>query len=532
MKTKIFIIGIQLFAMSLVALAQKPSLKQYIMDASKHLQLKEYNQAIEKLTWCYNQDSTNGNVCFLLGKAYFYSDQTLKKCISYLSKAKPISKTYNEANPKERNAPFEALFLLSNAYYHNYMFENALPTIEEYLTYNPTNKEEAEQLKKYIQNAIELVNNPLKINIINLGCDINSTYDDHSPVFSLDEKTMIFTSKRKGSTGNFKTSDGQYFEDIYITHKVDDKWQSPQKISENINTMEHEASVALNADGSELIIYKDDVGDGNLYISMFNGTDWTKPTPLSSNVNSTYDESHASISADGNTLYFSSNRPGGNGGYDIYTSKRLPNGEWSLATNVGPVINTDKDENGPFIHPDGTTLYFSSKGHNSMGGYDLFYSVLKEDGTFSKPDNMGYPINSIDNDAFYVISADGKRAYYATNQTGGCGGRDIYMVDLLSVPERSIVLVTGYLRKAGTNDIVKDVVLTITDVDNNIVGEFKPNHHSGKYTLVLPKSKQHYQLKTSDNSIQFDNDKLEIPDNSSFYMLQRPVELEVIGTVK
>ncbi len=512
--------------------AQKVSIKQNIMDAVKHMQLKEYPQAIVLLQQCYNQDSLNGNVNYLLGKSWYYADATLSKCIFYLKKAIPISNTYSNANPKEKNAPPEALYLLANACYHQSFFEDAKTACEQYLTYEPENKAEIQKLLFYIGNAIPLVQNPLKINIVNLGCDINSSYDDHSPVFNIDETTMIFTSKRKGSTGNFKTSDGQYFEDIYITHKVDGKWQVPEKISKNINTMEHEASVALSSDGSELIIYKDDVGDGNLYISVYDGTEWSKPQKMSPNINSTYDESHASISADGNILYFTSNRPGGYGGYDIYISQRLPNGEWSLATNAGNIINTSDDENGPFIHPDGTTLYFSSKGHNSMGGYDLFYSILKEDGTFTKPDNMGYPINSIDNDAFYVISADGKRAYYATIQPGGCGGKDIYMVDLLSVPERSVVLITGFLRKTSTNEILKDIVLKIFDTDNKLIGTFRPNKNNGKYTLVLPKSKQNYILKPEDNTVVLENNHLEIPENSSFYLLQRPVEMETLGIVK
>lgn len=532
MKNKKNFILFVLLISSLYSFAQKPNYKQYIIDASKHMQLKEYTQAIEKLLWCYAQDSTNGNVNYLLGKAYYLTDATLKKAIPFLEKSKPVSASYNEANPKERNAPIESLYLLANAYYRLYKFEDALTKIDEFIGFNPIQKEEAVILKQYIQNAIVLFNNPIQINIISLGCNVNSNFDDHSPVFTIDEKTMIFTSKRKGSTGNFKTSDGQYFEDIYITHKKDDQWQPPIKISENINTMEHEASVALSADGNELIIYKDDVGDGNLYISNFNGTDWTKPLPLSSNINSTYDESHASISADGNTLYFSSNRPGGFGGYDIYVSHKLPNGDWSYATNLGPIINTDKDENGPFIHPDGTTLYFSSKGHNSMGGYDLFYSVLKEDGTFTKPDNMGYPINSIDNDAFYVISADGKRGYYSSVQTGGCGARDIYLVDLLSVPERSVVVVTGYLKKADNREIIKDIILSVYDSNNNLIGNFKPNANTGKYTLVLPKAKQHYIFKAKDKSISFENNQLVIPDNSSFYLLQRPLEMDEIGIVK
>ena len=359
-----------------------------------------------------------------------------------------------------------------------------------------------------------------------MGAVINSGYDDHSPVFNIEETIMVFTSKRKGSTGNFKTSDKQYFEDIYISHKENGQWATPQKISENINTMEHEASVALSADGNDLIIYKDDVGDGNLYISHFNGTEWSKPEKLSLNVNSTYNESHASISCDGSTLYFSSNRPGGFGGYDIYYSKRLPNGDWSLAQNAGPVINTEFDENGPFIHPDGSTLYFSSKGHNSMGGYDLFFAILKDDGTFSRPENMGYPINSIDDDVFYVLSADGKRAYYSTVQPDGLGRKDIYLMDLLSLPERSLVVVNGFIKIKKTGEVIKDVILKINDFKTGtLIGKFKPNKQTGKYTIVVPKSKQ-YTLSCDDCGFTFPREPLTIPENSSFYYLQKPIIID------
>ena len=433
----------------LPALAQKFNAKQTFINAQKHIQLDELNDAIEDLLSYYKNDSTNSNVNYLLGLCYYKTDETKKQCIPYLLKVSEINATYQESNVKERKASPEAIWILALSQYKNYMFDDALLSLEKYKEFvlnNEERKKDAQKMISLSNNAAELIKTPVKINLINMGAVINSGYDDHSPVFNIEETIMVFTSKRKGSTGNFKTSDKQYFEDIYISHKENGQWATPQKISENINTMEHEASVALSADGNDLIIYKDDVGDGNLYISHFNGTEWSKPEKLSLNVNSTYNESHASISCDGSTLYFSSNRPGGFGGYDIYYSKRLPNGDWSLAQNAGPVINTEFDENGPFIHPDGSTLYFSSKGHNSMGGYDLFFAILKDDGTFSRPENMGYPINSIDDDVFYVLSADGKRAYYSTVQPDGLGRKDIYLMDLLSLPERSLVVVNGFIK--------------------------------------------------------------------------------------
>ncbi|MBI5539714.1 MAG: PD40 domain-containing protein [Bacteroidia bacterium] len=517
------------------AFAQKFNAKQTFINAQKHMQLGETQLAIEDLLLYFKNDSTNSNVNYLLGSCYFKTDATKSQCIPYLLKATEINPEYQESNAKENKASPEALWILALAQYKNSMFDNALTSLEKYKEFVKTDVQKSKDAEKMISlsnNAKELIKNPVKISLINMGAVINSELDDHSPVFNIDETVMIFTSKRKGSTGNFKTSDKQYFEDIYISRKENSQWGAPQKISENINTMEHEASVALSADGNDLIIYKDDVGDGNLYLSHFNGTEWAKPEKLSSNVNSSYDESHASISSDGSTLYFSSNRPGGLGGYDLYISYRLPNGDWSLAKNAGSIINTEKDESGPFIHPDGSTLYFSSKGHNSMGGYDLFFTILKDDGAFSRPENMGYPINSIDDDVFYVLSADGKRAYYSTVQKEGVGGKDIYLMDLLSLPERALVVVNGFIKNKKTGEVVKDVILKINDFKTGtLIGEFKPNRQSGKYTIVLPKSKQ-YTLSCNGCGLTFPTEPLSIPDNSSFYYLQKPIVLDPIVEVE
>lgn len=515
--------------------AQKFNAKQTFINAQKHYQLGELNDAIDDLLVYYKNDSSNSNVNYLLGLCFYKTDATKKQCIPYLLKVSDVNPIYKESDVKEKKGSPETYWILALSQYKNNLFEDAMASLDKYKEFvanNEERKKDAEKMATLTKNAMELIKTPVKINLINLGTIINSEYDDHSPVFNIEETEMIFTSKRKGSTGNFKTSDKQYFEDIYISHKTNGQWDAPQKISENINTMEHEASVALSADGNELIIYKDDVGDGNLYVSHFNGAEWSKPEKLSNNVNSTYDESHASISSDGSTLYFSSNRPGGFGGYDIFISKRLPNGEWSLAQNAGSVINTSEDESGPFIHPDGSTLYFSSKGHNSMGGYDLFFTILKDDGTFTRPENMGYPINSIDDDVFYVLSADGKRAYYSTVQSDGVGRKDIYLMDLLSLPERSLVVVNGFIKNKKTGEILKDINLKITDFKTDaLIGEFKPNKNTGKYTIVLPKSKQ-YVLNCVGCSYNFPKEPISIPENSSFYYLQKPIVIDPLVEVE
>ncbi|PKP19515.1 MAG: hypothetical protein CVU05_11180 [Bacteroidetes bacterium HGW-Bacteroidetes-21] len=522
-------------AIPFTSFSQKFDKKQAFIDVHKFLQTGQPEQALNLLLEFEKNNAVNANISYLTGYCYFITSASKKDAMLHLEKAAvSINPTYKEGVLKETSAPPKALLYLGQSYFNQYKFADALSIYEKYREYiknKPDEITELDQLVRVTLNAEILVKTPVDIKIINMGPKINSEFDDHSAVFNIDESMMVFTSRRKGSTGNLKTADGQYFEDIYISRKEGKEWSAPEKISENINTMEHEASIALSPDGTELFIYKDDLGDGNIYVSKFDGKLWSKPSKLGSNINSPYIESHATISPDGQTLYFSSNRPEGYGGYDLYAVSRLPNGEWGWAQNLGNVVNSNLNETGPFIHHDGSTLYFSSQGFNSMGGYDLFYSVLKDDGTFTKPDNMGYPVNSIDDDVFYVLSADGKRAYYSTIKDDTYGGKDIYLMDLLSLPERSLVVITGFIRDAQ-NNVVKDMTLTLNDLKTNkLIGNFKPNSNTGKYTLVVPKS-MNYKISSEDGNVQFVKDELIVPENSSFYYLQKPILIDPISILK
>ena len=535
MKSAVALISGILLITSLAS-AQKFDKRRAFIDGTKQIQIKQYKAALDIFLQFEKNSVSTANTDWLTGFCYFQLSLTKKEAIPYLEKAiVSIDPAYKDGVLKEKAASPKACFLLGQAYYRNYRFSDALPVFEKYREYVKTNPDEIKILDewvKYTLNAETLKKTPVDIKIYNLGKEVNSDLDDHSAVFNINETVMVFTSRRKGSTGNLKTTDGQYFEDIYISTKGGDKWSAPVQISENINTMEHEASIALSPDGTELFIYKDDLGDGNIYVSKFDGTIWSKPTKLGSNINSLSNESHATISPDGTTLYFSSNRPDGYGGFDLYAVSRLPNGEWGWAQNLGTVVNTPYDETGPFMQHDGATLYFSSKGFNSMGGYDLFYTILKDDGTFMKPDNMGYPVNSIDDDAFYVLSADGKRAYYSTKKDDSYGGKDIYLMDLMSLPERSLVVISGFLRDAS-NNVVKGVTLSFNDVKTGKhIGDFKPNATSGKYTIVVPKSMNNYRISDTEGNVSFLNAEITVPDNSSFYILQKPIVIDPIAITK
>ncbi len=207
--------------------------------------------------------------------------------------------------------------------------------------------------------------------ITNLGDKVNSAYADYKPVLTADESQLIFTSRREGSTGDAVNAEGKYFEDIYVSNFENGEWTVPKSIGPTINTDDHEATVGLSADGQQLYVYKFLEGSGDIYMSNLMGANWMEPQKMGSDINLKSWESHASISADSKYLFFTSDREGGYGGSDIYYCQRLPDGSWGLAINMGPMVNSSYDEDGGYMHPDGQNFFFSSKGHNTMGGYDI-----------------------------------------------------------------------------------------------------------------------------------------------------------------
>lgn len=321
-------------------------------------------------------------------------------------------------------------------------------------------------------NGKKYTNDPLEYAIKNLGEGVNTGFADYAPAVNKDENIMIFTSRREGSTGIGNVDkDLQFYEDIYISEFKDGAWQPAQNIGTNINTEFHDASIGLSGDGKELFLYKDENG-GDIYVSMQkkDGT-WSDPEPISSNVNSPHNENSVSISPDGQTLFFTSDRPGGKGGIDIYMSKLDKKGKWGKPANVGAPINTIADEDGPFIDYDGKTLYFSSRGHEGMGGYDIFVSEYDSAAKkWSDPVNIGYPINTPDEDIYFVKSGDRKFGYYASVKDGGAGEKDIYKV---AIPENLQNYNNLKVRKTEGKPIatinvpteLKPVVLTIYVID-------------------------------------------------------------------
>jgi hypothetical protein len=475
--------------------------EDFVEDGNFHKALELYQSLLSKAP-------NNANLNFKVGFCYLNTAVNKANSIPYLEFAsKHISESYNPLNYQEQNAPLEVLFYLGKAYHVTYRIDDAERTFFE-LKGMLTDEDEAflSRINHELascQVARILMKSPVEMKVSNLGSQVNSAYAEHSPVISGDESLLIFTSKREGNTGNLMMDDGQYFEDIYLSSFNGSEYTRAQQISGNVNTAGHEASVGLSFDGTKLFIYRDDAGDGNLYVSNRKGAVWDAPERLPDAVNSKFRETHASMSFDQNQLFFTSDRKGGYGGLDIYRVRKLPNGNWSKAQNLGPAINTPFDEEGPYIHPDGTSLFFASRGHNSMGGFDVFVSYIDDKEQWSTPQNLGYPINTPDDNVYYVPSVDGRRAYYASYANNSIGNYDIFRIDLSESHIRNQTVIAGFARGLD-GKILENAVITLTDLDDNLFGIYTPDAESGKFLFILPRGQQFKVIFESKNQEAFE----------------------------
>lgn len=469
-------------------------------DINLLIEDKSYFRAIPLAKELAEANKENSHFNYLAGYCIYFENNNRKEAIPYLERAiTSVSKAYNRYLFSEVNAPIEAYYYLAKCYQIDYKLDNAIFHYKLFL--EKTNKRNSykDDAKRQIDNchyAKELIKSPVRLDVENLGDSINSPFSEFSPVISLDEKTLFFTSRRlrKDSSNYYfrDYKDGGYFEDIYYSKKDDfGKW-SESKLVDFSRKDNHEATLNLKPDGKVLYVFRDDKGDGNLYESEFDEESkvWMEPGRIiGSRINTKFHETHLTITEDERTMYFVSDRDEGQGGKDIYRVVILPDDEWSKPLNLGPTINTPEDEDGPFISPDGKTLYFSSNGHKGMGGYDIFYSELSDSAGWSKPKNMEYPINSTDDDAFFVVSKDGHRAYYSSLQNkGGFGEKDIYMINHLEATKRELALVKGLVITSSSVPFPKDVDILVREIKSGEMRQLsKPQPHNGTFVfLVLP----------------------------------------------
>lgn len=507
--------------------------RQKIVQGDTYFAVDDYDNALKPYLEAFKLDPSNANLCFKIGVCCLNISSQKRNAENYLFIASNnVSENYRVGSVKERHAPVTAYYYYGQALHLAGKFDDAIAAFEKNKTYvDPADAKTLDEINLRItwcNNAKMLTADPVNIKIENAGAGVNTEFPEYSAVISADDRTLSFTSRRPATTGGQKdTRDGMYFEDIYISTKDENgHWGKAIPMGNNINTSGHEATIGLSADGQKLFIYKDDAGDGNIYASQLKGNDWLTPQKLTENINSKSHEPSACVTPDGNTLYFTSNRPGGFGGYDIYRCVRLPNGEWSKPINIGGKINSKYDEDAPAILADGKTLYFASNGERSMGGFDILFSVYSDVNGWCNPINVGYPVNSTDDDLFFVPTPDDKHAYYSSaNTPNGFGDKDICYLTFPEKEETKLTVLEGEITSIY-GGIPENTVITVTDVaTGEMIGTYVPNILTGRYVIVLPPGRN-YSITYEASDYLYQSDNINIADSTAFQVIDRPVALE------
>ncbi len=474
-----------LFSFSQKAISQSNTreFRKLLWEGSKDFEIGDYLSAKNTLEKAYAIDSLNDEMNYKLGICKF----EIKK---FRTDSKRNFEKVNSSSFPEVNYYLGILNHLQKD------FESAVKYYNSYQLAKGEKEHLAKEIndliiKSYTARLLEAKRNT-NIEIENIGNIVNTEFPEYVPLIPADEKFMIFTSRRNNAIHSKLNAYGEYYEDIYITQKQGNGWTAPQMMDTFINTPTHDACTGLSADGEKLLIYRTskDSRSGDILESNYINKVWSKPLPLKLNVNSSeYIESSACYSVDNDIVFFSSNRMGGYGGKDLYYVKKLPDGNWGIPKNLGESVNTEYNEDAPFVDALGKTLYFSSEGHTNMGGYDVFKSNFDEKGNFSAPQNLGSPINTVNDDVFFVLNPDSSVAYMSSEREGGFGSQDIYKVYFND--NNAILTVYNVYVSDDTNATIKNVEIVLTDpISNEIAGRYKSNSNTGKIIIISRPDRQ------------------------------------------
>jgi flagellar motor protein MotB len=436
----------------------------------------------------------NANYHYKLGMCLLESKDK-KDALEHLETATgsgKFSKNYDPYDDSEELAPIEALAYLARAQHLNGKPEDA---IESYELLKTKIKNEGHLLLKDMPRQLEQceeaklqMKSPKNHKINNVGTAINSEYKDFNGVAPKDMSILYFSSNRERPDGsNAKLVDPETMEfedDLYMSFRGSSgKWGPAELL--NINSDKGDRVTGVTADGHTLFISKGPRDDAEFYMSKLVGERWTDPVPLSASVNSQFQEMDMAISPDGKTIYFTSNRPNGLGGFDIYRAKLEKNGEWGEAENLGELVNTKYSEVSPSIGGNGKILYFSSEGHNTMGGFDLFSCKIDAKGNIGNTVNVGYPLSTTDDDYYFQAVPISRKGFITSSKIGGSGLQDIYEVTLARDPNEAPVVLKGNLISLSKS-IPAGLKLLAKAKEEDLKVEAAVDATSGLYELKLP----------------------------------------------
>lgn len=491
-----------------------------LFNATQAVNSGDYVKAINLYKEVLANRPKDAVIIFHIGNCYYNMKE--------FDKAKIQFESSKEINDK---ATGDLRLLLGRCYQLNGKLDDALIEFAAAKKNNGTNVSKLKEIDYYFsqcQTAKSLMANPKPITIKNAGATINSNLDDKRPTLTADMKTIVFTSRREeGKNANQDTEgDGGNFEDIYTSEwdSTKNNWGEAYLVRGAANSQGHDAACSISPDGKQLFLYINNLEDargGDIYVSKISSSGkWGTPKNIGAGINTTYFEDGAVLSPDGNILYFMSERgqdlpwkgQKGYGRCDIWMAKKKDKSTWDEPTNLGPVVNTEYDEGGIFPAADGKTLYFCSNGHNSMGGYDIFMTRMVND-VWSKPVNLGFPINTIKNERMFIPSSDGKIAYVDSDRENGLGERDIWIMDMSAALPKPhvgpyISILTGSIFNGDGIAVAAELV--IFDANGNQVGKVNSNDN-GIYQIQLEGDKS-YEVKI---------------DNPGYKSIKESVKLDV-----
>jgi len=476
-----------------------------------------YDLARDHYLFAEQYNPNNAALNYKLGACYLFTDNKYE-AINYLRKA-------YTSDPQVSD---DILLLMARAFQLVLEFDLA---IEYYNAHLEALDKEADRiaysarLRKYLDECVhgkELSREPIRVIIQNLGEQINSRYDEYNPVFDTGDSSLYFTSRRPFEKSKRNPADNKYNEDIYRAALTEGSFEPAERLHKPFNTKHNNSLVGVSSDGETLFLYRGDIEGGDIQISQWNSKKgkWSRPRGISTRLSSRDGETSAFLTKDGNELYYiSKNKDLTLGGKDILISRLDSKGRWTKPENLSKLVNTEYDEEGVFITPDGNTLFFASQGHNSMGGFDIFRSEMQPNGTWSSPQNLGYPINTPDDEVFFITDKIGQYGYYSAIREGGVGAKDLYKViylgaekelvfrtldQLVAGPEypRTGVLTVPKLLNVDTSYVVTGKVLdtivgviplvgkiSFMDPNTGAIESFVISDSTGKYTARLPEAK-------------------------------------------
>jgi len=484
---------------------------------------QQFRFAIPHYEKAYAFNASNADLCFRLGACYL--------AIRNKSKAKNLLLKAIELNP---GVDPQAYYFMGRVCQLSLQFDEAISYYLRYTEYLG-NDEPVDNVSRRIEecrNGKELVKTPVDVMISNLGVTVNTASAEYNPLITADESELYFTSRRPLGTGTeTDPSDLEFYEDIYTSKKENGKWSLAKNIGQRVNTPTHDAGAGLSLDGQILFVFRGDRNGGDILISHKTKSGWSFPEDVGENINTKHHESSACLSPDEKTLYFVSSKPGGYGGRDIYKSSwNSANKTWMPAINLGNIINTEHDEEGVYMHPDGKTLYFSSRGHNSMGGYDIFFSII-ENNNWTKPKNIGYPVSTPDDDIYFVVSASRDHAYYASTTDQGFGDKDLYQITFGSdknKPVSRMAIVKGFITDVNTSEPVNARIELIDLNRQEQLGSYHTDGVTGKYLVSLPAGRKYGAFVYADNYL-FESMYFEVHDTSAFREINMDIAMKPIS---